>query len=140
MVCIYCGGGTGVINSRPQKRSNQIWRRRKCRQCRAIVTSIEAIDYATALTVASEGAAGPFIEDKLYSDLLSAFKHRKDRYLAAREAASTVTKELLKLPSKPLFTTKEISRCAGAVLSRLDKRAYLRFAAEHPSLAVRVSR
>ena len=27
MVCIYCSGKTDVINSRPQKRLNRIWRR-----------------------------------------------------------------------------------------------------------------
>jgi transcriptional regulator NrdR family protein len=76
----------------------------------------------------------PFSTDKLFSDLLMAMQDRPDRYLAARETTSTVIKQLLKLPDKPLFKSDQISYAAGAVLSRLDQRAWLRYAAEHPSL------
>jgi hypothetical protein len=41
---------------------------------------------------------------------------------------------LLALPQKPLFKPADISRTTAEVLKRLDKRAYLRYVAEHPSL------
>lgn len=59
---------------------------------------------------------------------------RKDCYVAAREATHTVTQKLLKLSDKPLIQAKTISRVAAGVLSRLDRRAYLRYVSEHPSL------
>lgn len=134
MVCVYCGSETRVANSRLQRRSNQVWRRRQCKACKAVFTTIEAIDLPATLIVDSGGRSEPFLPDKLYTEVLLALQDRKDAYVAAREVTNTVIKELLKLPDKPLFQPEQISRVAASVLKRLDRRAYLRFAAEHPSL------
>ena len=133
MVCIYCGGETDVTNSRHQKRSNQVWRRRRCKGCGAVFTSHEAIDLSCALVVDS-GRSTPFISDMLFTEVLLALQDRKDCYLAAREVTSTVIRELLKLPNKPRIDPKQISQATSRVLKRLDKRAYLRYMAEHESL------
>src|SRR3990167_3416257 len=133
MNCIYCGGETEVTNSRAQKRSNQVWRRRHCKACGAVFTSHEAIDLSSALVVDC-GRPEPFTTDMLFTEILLALQERKDCYLAAREVTSTVIRELLKLPDKPRIEPKQISRAAAKVLKRLDKRAYLRYMAEHPSL------
>ena len=122
------------MNSRGQKRSNQVWRRRRCLSCKAVFTSHEAIDYSSALLVSRPKGTEPFIEDLLYNDILKALKGRRDRLSAAREVTSTVIKALLKQPEKPLYEPQKISRLAGGVLSRLDRQAYLRFVSEHPSL------
>lgn len=122
-----------VTNSRSQKRSNQVWRRRCCQACRAVFTSHEAIDLSSALLVGSSPPR-PFISDMLFTEVLLALQDRKDCYLAAREVTSTVIRELLKLPAKPRIEAKQISQAAAKVLKRLDKRAYLRYLAEHPSL------
>ncbi len=133
MVCIYCGGETNVTNSRRQKRNNQVWRRRKCKACGAIFTSHETIDLSCALMVDS-GRPTPFISDMLFTEVLLALQDRKDCYLAAREVTSTVIRELLKLPTSPKIDPKQISQATSKVLRRLDKRAHLRYVAEHPSL------
>ena len=134
MTCIYCGGKTGVTNSRPQKRSNHVWRRRQCLRCKAVFTTHEAIDLGSALLVSRNKTPEPFYEHLLYAEVLLALKGYKDRYSAAREITSTIIKELLKLPQEPIYTPKQISLAAGVVLSRLNKQAYLRYVAEHPSL------
>jgi len=134
MVCVYCGGDLAVSNSRSQKRSNQVWRRRYCKACKAVFTSHEALDLSSALSVASNGSVVPFSEDIIYSELLLALKHRPDRYMAAREATYTVIKALLKLPDKPEYAPKQISQSIAQVLRRLDRPAYLRYLADHPSL------
>jgi hypothetical protein len=72
--------------------------------------------------------------DMLFSDLSLALQHRSDRFIAARELTSTITQSLLKLPQKPLFDARVISITSAGVLKRFDKRAYLRYVAEHPSL------
>jgi len=72
--------------------------------------------------------------DMLFTDLLLALQDRRDCYLAGREATSTVVRRLFKLPDVPVITPKEISAEAAKVLKRLDRRAYLRYVAEHPSL------
>ncbi len=133
MKCIYCGGETDVTNSRRQKRNNQVWRRRKCRACGAVFTSHEAIDLSLALVVDSRRPA-PFITDMLFTEVLLALQDRKDCYLAAREVTSTVIRELLKLPASPRIDPKQISQATAKVLKHLDKRAYLRYLSEHPSL------
>jgi transcriptional repressor NrdR len=134
MVCVYCGHETKVTNSRLQKRSNQIWRRRQCEACKAVFTTHEAIDLSQTLLVGSGGSQHPFLPDRLYSDLLEALQDRKDRYIAAREVTSTIIQKLQKNTNGPLFSTKLISKAAAEILKRFDKRAYLRYIADHPSL------
>lgn len=134
MVCLYCGSETKVGNSRPQKRSNQIWRRRVCKRCGAIFTTHEAIDLSSTLLVVVGGSPKPFEVDILFTEILLAMSHRKNAYLDAREATNTVIKHLLQLPGKPLFSPSQISLICADVLKKLDRRAYLRYQAEHPSL------
>ena len=134
MKCLYCGDDTEVTNSRLQRRSNQVWRRRLCKACRAVFTTHEAIDLGSTLLVDRGGRTEPFEADKLYTEVLLALQDRKDCYKDAREITNTVIQKLLKIPEKPLFEAKQISRAAGGVLARLDKQAYLRYVSEHPSL------
>ena len=134
MVCIKCGTKTSVINSRRQKRSNQVWRRRKCKACQDVFTSLEAPDLASLLIVDSRGRREPFTSDRLFADLLVALQHRSDRFTAAREASHTIIKQLLKLQGKSVLLKDEISLATAQVLSKLDRSAYLRYVAEHPWL------
>lgn len=136
MVCLYCGSETQVKNSRAQKRNNQIWRRRECLSCKATFTTHEAADLSGVLRVETSGAFKPFSADILFTELLLALQDRKDCYSAAREVTATVIQNLLKLPSSPVFSPAQISHAASLVLQRLDRRAFLRFAAEHPSLEI----
>jgi hypothetical protein len=63
-----------------------------------------------------------------------ALQDRKDAYTASREVLGTVVRKLLSLPQKPVYSPKDISETTAAVLKRFDKRAFLRYQAEHPSL------
>jgi transcriptional regulator NrdR family protein len=117
-----------------QKRNNQVWRRRKCTFCKAVFTTHEAVDLPSALLVQSGASTKPFLPDLLFTEVLLALQDRKDSYVVAREVTNTVIKQLLKMPENPLFAPKQISQATSKVLGRLDKRAQLRFVAEHPSL------
>jgi transcriptional repressor NrdR len=134
MVCVYCGGETKVTNSRHQKRNNQVWRRRQCLVCQAVFTTHESVELESALSVEQAGALRPFLPDLLLKELMSALQDRKDVSTASREVLATVVRKLLALPRKPVFYPTDISRAAAEVLKRFDKRAYLRYVAEHPSL------
>jgi transcriptional repressor NrdR len=134
MVCIYCGGETKVTNSRLQKRSNQVWRRRECLVCQSVFTTHESIELESALSVETNGQNGPFLPDLLLKELMLALQDRKDVYTASREVLATIVNKLLALPQKPLFKPTDISKTTAEVLKRFDKRAYLRYVAEHPSL------
>ena len=134
MVCPYCHHDTSVENSRLQKRSNQVWRRRQCKACRAVFTTHEAIELSSTLLIQKNGSTSPFLPDLLFTDILLALQDRKDVYLAGREVSATITAKLLKLSSSPVFDSTDISKTSAQVLKRFDKRAYLRYISEHPSL------
>ncbi len=134
MVCIYCGGETKVTNSRLQKRNNQVWRRRQCLVCQSVFTTHEAVELETALSVEQAGGYKPFLPDLLLKELMSALQDRKDAYTASREVLGTIVRKLLTLPQKPVFKPGDISKTTAQVLKRFDRRAYLRFVAEHPSV------
>jgi transcriptional repressor NrdR len=134
MVCLYCGGKTEITNSRRQKRSNQVWRRRHCLTCNALFTTNEAIDYRLSLLVDRLGALEPFEPEKLFTGVLLALQDRQHSFTEAREITDSVIAELLKLPSRPIFKTREVSQTASLVIKRFNKQAWHRYTAEHPSL------
>jgi len=63
-----------------------------------------------------------------------ALKDRIDVYTASREVLGTIVRRLLTLNQKPVYAPKDISKITSEVLKRFDKRAYLRYQADHPSL------
>jgi transcriptional repressor NrdR len=134
MVCIYCGGETKVTNSRLQRRNNQVWRRRQCQTCQSVFTTHESVELESSLSVIKHGANTPFLSDLLLKELMSALSHRKDVYTASREVLGTIVRKLLTLPQKPSFHPTDISKITLGVLKRFDRRAYLRYLADHPSL------
>lgn len=135
MVCIYCKSQTSIINSRPQIRSNQVWRRRKCLKCQAIFTTIEATDYALALRVGSETVSKPFLTDLVYTEVLLALSHRKNAYIDAREITGTIIKKLISSSPNLIFSARQISKTIAEVLKKFDQLAWHRYAAEHPSVS-----
>ncbi len=134
MVCIYCGSETKVVNSRLQKRNNQVWRRRQCPHCQSVVTTHEQIELQSALSVEKNGRPEPFMPGLLLNELVSALSHRKDVHMASEELLGAVVRKLLALPQKPLFQPFDISKTTAAILKRFDRRAYLHYLADHPSL------
>lgn len=123
-----------MANSRLQKRNNQIWRRRRCLACGAIFTTHEAVELESALFVDKDGHNQPFTPSLLRNELISMLAHRKDVYAASGEILGTIVRNLLLLPQKPLYKPSDISKTVSGVLKRFDRRAYLRYLADHPSL------
>jgi transcriptional repressor NrdR len=131
---MYCGGKTKVTNSRWQKRNNQVWRRRECLVCQAVFTSHEVFELESALSVDRNGRISPFLPDLLLKEVMTALQDRKDVYTASREVLGTIVSKMLTLPQKPVFSPADISTAVSEVLKRFDRRAYLRYMADHPSL------
>lgn len=134
MNCIYCGGETKVTNSRLQKKNNQVWRRRECLVCQSVFTTHETVELESALSVEQDGRNTPFLPDLLLKELMLALIDRKDVYTASREVLGTIVRQLLALPQKPLYKPRDISNVTAGILKRFDRRAYLRYVADHPSL------
>ena len=121
-----------MTNSRRQARNNQTWRRRQCLVCGAIFTTHEAVELESALSVEKYGRPTTFLPDLLLNELITALKHREDAYTASREVLGTIVKRLLSLPQSPVFSPSDITKVTTEVLKRFDRRAYLRYSADHP--------
>ena len=132
MVCIQCGAETKVVNSRLQKRLNQVWRRRKCTTCNIVFTTNEVTDYSGSIAVRDyNGALAPFLRDKLLLSLYASLQHRKT---AAQDAASltdTVISRLLAQSQRSVIEDRSIVNTAYLVLLRFDKVAAVHYEAFH---------
>lgn len=132
MVCIHCGEKTHVINSRSQKRLNQVWRRRECFACQAVFTTAEVADYQAAWTVRrSTGSIEPFNRDKLLLSLYESCKHRKTALADAGALTDTIMRKLLPLVDSSSLRNTTIAQVALVSLSRFDKAAGVHYAAFH---------
>lgn len=134
MVCIYCGKSTSVVNSRPQKRLNQIWRRRYCLRCNTTVTTTEVTDYSQALAVEPSNQRKhpePFKRDKLFLSLYSSLGHRKTVLEDATALTATVIGKLIPHYDDPFIERDEIIKATTDVLKRFDKVAVTHYKAYH---------
>jgi transcriptional repressor NrdR len=132
MVCTYCGADTQVVNSRPQKRSNAIWRRRRCLHCRAICTTYESVDLAAALAVTDKtGVEQPFSRDKLFLSIWQACGNAPDAVATASALTETMVARLTVLARDGQLDAPSIARQTAAVLKRFQPLVALRYASMH---------
>jgi transcriptional regulator NrdR family protein len=131
MVCIVCGNDTKVTNSRPQKRANQIWRRRQCTVCGSIFTTEESPKYEIAWLVESSGGLAPFSRDKLLLSLHRSVQHRPT---AIEDAAGLVDTVLHKLQGQAIdgkLSRRTIVQVVQVALNRFDTAASVHYQAYH---------
>jgi transcriptional regulator NrdR family protein len=134
MVCVQCGGQTQVINSRHQKRANQVWRRRRCRQCGAVFTSEESAAYSASWAVqSSSGALRPFSRDKLLLSLHRSLQHRQTALEDAAGLTDTVVRRLSGVVTEGVIESPQIVHAVQVALSRFDQAASTHYAAFHKS-------
>ena len=132
MVCIQCLQETQIINSRLQKRSNSVWRRRKCLNCSSIYTTIETADYSAAWRVQiSKASLLPFNRDKLFLSLYNSLQHRPTALTDAAGIADTVIKKLLSVQQAGLLQSHQITQAATVALHRFDTAASVHYQAFH---------
>lgn len=133
MVCIYCGSKTVTANSRTKARNNTTWRRRKCLECGAVVTTVEQIERALAITCKDNvGHLEPFSRDKLYISVHRSLKHRKDAIPAASGLTDTILAKLTARLQQASLDKQTITEVTGEVLRRFDKSAAVTYDAYHP--------
>ncbi len=131
MVCIYCGGQTGVVNSRAQKKNNQVWRRRRCETCKAVFSTQEAAQYNLAWRVRNGKRLQPFSGLKLFMSLYKSCEHRKTALSDAEELTDTVINKLPALMRDGVISSQDITGAAQIALNRFDKAASSHYQAFH---------
>jgi len=132
MVCIQCGSETQVFNSRLQKRTNQVWRRRKCLGCGIAFTTHEITDLSGSVTVRNkEGGLAPFSRDKLLFSLYASLQHRPSAAHDASALADTVIARLLTQAHRSVIEDTSIINTVYVVLTRFDTAASVHYQAFH---------
>lgn len=132
MDCIYCGVKTKVSNSRKQKRTSQVWRRRTCPDCKAIFSTLEGVDLEKSLAVGKNGKIEPFSRDKLLLSVFSACGHRKDALESSVALTSTIIGKATSRHAGPTLERDEVVKIATETLKRFDRPAYVQYKAYHP--------
>lgn len=133
MVCYTCGGETAVLNSRPQKRANQVWRRRRCALCDTAFTSTESIDYAKVLLVQSNTSKRlvQFERDRLFMSLYKSLGHRNTALTDAGGICTTIITKLIPTATNNVISTRRIVETTLVALNRFDKLAAQHYQAFH---------
>lgn len=133
MVCIYCKNDTSVVNSRRQKQANHIWRRRLCRVCENVFTTIERPELASSVMVRSQGTLRPFLRDQLFVDLYACCRHRKTPLSDASALTDLIISALLKTAHHGALERDKIIEITEEVLHRFDRVAATIYSAYHPT-------
>ena len=128
MVCPYCRAKTRVTNSRAQLRRYQVWRRRQCKQCQAIVTSYERLAPESVVSVnLADGRKLPLAEIAIGGPIYSALNS-----IDQAEAAAALTHSCL----VKIFDTRraeidqdQLDRIIYRTLKPYNPRAALRYLA-----------
>ena len=132
MVCIHCGSKTQVINSRHQVRNNQVWRRRQCKQCKAVFTTEETPQYNSEWVIKTKnGALRPFSRDKLQSSIYISCKHRNTALEDASGLTDTIIKKLSQDIQNGVLEMQTINQVTQVALNRFDKAASVHYQAFH---------
>lgn len=78
MNCPFCGSSQIVVaNTRSTKSETQIWRRRKCLNCKSVFTSYEKIDLSCFVVEKRSGRRQRFNQAKLMSGIYKAMVEGK---------------------------------------------------------------
>lgn len=131
MECPYCHKPlTFVTNSRATKNNSQIWRRRKCSNCKTVFTTHEIIDLSHIVVVKNTGTPERFSRVKLYSGIYGATIGSKllNREFIVDKITREVEKQILFLKRKRI-TSIEISDIVLASLKKASPTTFLRYLA-----------
>lgn len=135
MVCIYCGSGTYVTNTRLQKRSNNVWRRRTCVKCGAVFSTGEQADYEKSWVVQYGGSKSnslaPFLRDKLFISIHKSVQHRPTALQDAIGLTDTVINHVAHEIRDGGLRSEIIALETFKTLQRFDKPAAISYQAFH---------
>lgn len=122
-----------MANSRPQKRLNQIWRRRSCTTCGAVFTTHESLDYSKGLVVQNDkNKITPFQREKLFLSIYRSCRHRKNSLEDAIGLTETVIGKITKLVTGGSISASILAQEAFETLQNFDQAGSVQYSAYHP--------
>ncbi len=133
MNCINCfHENTSVTNSRQHKKDSSVWRRRQCKKCLAIFTTLERPSTPRDLRVlnTNHNQSHPFNLSILTISIAQAFQHSPEEGRNhALDLAESVAAFIVTQHKQP--ATDDIAAATHDVLKRFDEIAALQYAASH---------
>lgn len=131
MICLYCRhDSTRVTNSRAHRRLPEVWRRRVCNECGAVVTTYERIAGKELPLVQAATETSRFSLPRLFVSIYRELPPSPEAPDTAQALAETVMHKLLAAHYSPL-TTGEIARTAYKTLHAFNQTAGLRYGLSH---------
>lgn len=129
MRCPYCSfSETKVIDSRLNQTGDSTRRRRVCPRCEGRFTTYERIEEVMPLVIKKDGRREPYVREKLRAGIEKSLQKLAIPAQKVDEIVSGIEKRLQSYGLKEV-PTKTVGEMVMAELHRLDKVAYVRFAA-----------
>lgn len=134
MNCPFCQSSQlMVVNSRPTKKNSQIWRRRKCLNCKGIFSTYEKPDLSFLIVVKTSGKREKYSHAKLLSSIYQAVVTTKgiDRGDSAKVAERLMQETEVKIVTKKekRIKTSQIRDIVSGELKKYNLDAALRYVA-----------
>lgn len=134
MVCPYCLSlKLEIYNSRPTKKLNQVWRRRRCKACKRAFTTTESIDLNSVIKIKVSAGTTMYQPGVLLASLLRACDHRDDQAASAFYLLQIIQDALLKAAatSEKTITSRQIALLVAPILERFDTLAWAKYCSYH---------
>ncbi len=112
MLCPFCAAEQLVVtNTRDTNKKTRIWRRRKCLNCKEILTTYESVNLSYLHVEKSDGRVQVYDRNKLYSGIYQAALQKKkmdrgERGALCGKIALDVEKKILQKRAKKISTTE----------------------------------
>ena len=101
-------------------------------QCKALTTSIESVDLASAFRVRTAAVLAPFSRDILFISVYETCKHRKTALKDATALTATIISVLPTIHEKSVIDRSRLTKTVHQTLKRFDATAAMLYIALHP--------
>lgn len=129
MKCPFCRGQiTDVFNSRPTKFGTQIWRRRRCLECKESFTTYEAPDLGFVKVIKKSGRKQRYSRAKLFSGIYGAFLSVPAKETTVDAVTDTVEAKLLDIKEQQI-SSDQIATIVLTTLKHFNTPAFMRYLA-----------
>lgn len=120
---------TKVLDSRPVDEGNAIRRRRECEKCAFRFSTYEEIEILDLTVVKKDGKKQVFSKEKLERSIKLPLDKRPHNDETLRRLLSSIEIEIYKKAKDGEITSTEIGEIVMKKIKKVDKVAYIRFAA-----------
>ncbi|HEX6258265.1 MAG TPA: hypothetical protein VFZ48_02195 [Candidatus Saccharimonadales bacterium] len=130
MFCIKCHAQTLTSNSRPHKKTPQVWRRRTCKSCGYTFTTYERISLPDELIVKGSKEDRAYNPAQLLQSIVECFAHTADATQHAYWLLRTI-EDSLAANHTPAIQVGHLKQMVYTTLSGFDDLAGVQYAARH---------